>query len=803
MKKIYLIAGITLMCLFALGLTKASFARRSPSGRSRRVLIGFKDGTGPQAAERRRAYIRGRGGRVRRSYRHLPAAAAELSEIQISRLRADPRVAYIEEDGEVHALDTELDDSWGVKHIDAGNVHPNNKGTGINVAIIDTGIDYGHPDLDDNYKSGYDFVNGDNDPMDDHGHGTHCAGIIAAEDNDQGVIGVAPEAFLYAVKVLDSGGSGYLSNVVAGIEWAIENNIDIISMSLGTNYDYQTLREACDKAYAAGIILVAAAGNDYSERRGRERDTVDYPARYDSVIAVGATDETDVKASWSSTGPTLELAAPGVDIYSTYLGNSYATKSGTSMACPHVAGTAALILAGPNGGARTIFQDTADDLGDSGWDIWYGYGLVDAGEAAGVSDTPPELVSIEVSPVTTSIPKGYNQQYIAIGTYSDESISDITTTVVWASSDTGAATIDATGLATGVGEGTTFITASLESVTSNQAELTVEAPILVSISVEPETTSIEIGSIQQYSATGIYSDWSEVEITTTVAWTSSNTGAATIDGTGLATGVGEGATSITASWNIMGIITSNNAELTVTPPPPTLESITVTPADVSIPAGSTRQYTATGIYSDNSTADITVSVTWTSLNESVATINTDGLAAAVAKGNTTITAALGITGSTKLTVTEAPSDVQVFSDSFESSSAWSANWSQDAQNDWRRRTARSYDARYSVEVDGRATDAQLISRDINLQGKTNATITFWWYIESGLDTGECLAFDVSTDDGGWTEKARLRGNVDPENTWHNVSIDVAAINNLRIRFRGTMSSSREDAYVDVVKVIAW
>ena len=231
MKKICLIAGITLLGLLALGLTKASFARRNPSGRSRRVLIGFKDGTGPQAAERRRHYVRERGGRVRRSYRYLPVAAAELSESQISRLRADPRVAYIEEDGEVHAL-AELDDSWGVKHIGAGNVHPNNKGTGIKVAIIDTGINYLHPDLDNNYVEGYDFVNGDDDPMDDHGHGTHCAGIVAAEDNGQGVIGVAPEASLYAVKVLNSGGSGYLSNVVAGIEWAIDNNIDIISMSL-------------------------------------------------------------------------------------------------------------------------------------------------------------------------------------------------------------------------------------------------------------------------------------------------------------------------------------------------------------------------------------------------------------------------------------------------------------------------------------------------------------------------------------------------------------------------------------------
>jgi PKD repeat protein len=152
-----------------------------------------------------------------------------------------------------------------------------------------------------------------------------------------------------------------------------------------------------------------------------------------------------------------------------------------------------------------------------------------------------------------------------------------------------------------------------------------------------------------------------------------------------------------------------------------------------------------------------------------------------------------------------PPEIEVFFDSFESSADWTANWSQDSQNDWRRRTARKKDGKYAAEVDGRATDARLISKVINLQDKTNATITFWWFIESGLDTGEYLAFDVSSDGGPWDEKARLRGNVDAENRWHNISIDVTGINNnnLRIQFRGKMSSSSEDAYVDVVNVIAW
>jgi len=248
-------------------------------------------------------------------------------------------------------------------------------------------------------------------------------------------------------------------------------------------------------------------------------------------------------------------------------------------------------------------------------------------------------------------------------------------------------------------------------------------------------------------------------------------------------------------------------EVTTLPLPPTLVSMVVTPETASTEIGSTQQYTAIGTYSDSSTTDITNDVVWTSSDIGIATFDMSGLAEGTGVGDTEITASLDLVTSNTatLTVTEVPIEKEVFSDSFESSADWTANWSQDSQNDWRRRTSRKKEGNYAAEVDGRATNAQLISIPIDLQGKANATITFWWYIERGLDTGEYLAFDVSTDGGAWIEKAKLRGNVDPENQWHNVSINVTGINNnnLRVRFRGTMSSSREDAYVDVVKVVAW
>jgi subtilisin family serine protease len=253
----------------------------------------------------------------------------------------------------------------------------------VKVAVLDTGIDVKHPDL--RVAGGASFVKGSKSYSDDNGHGTHVAGIIAALDNEIGVVGVAPGAELYAVKVLNKQGSGFISWVVAGIEWSISNEMQVISMSLGSTSDSTTLHDVITLAYSRGIVLVAAAGNS-----GPGENTVEYPAKYGEVIAVGATDADDNVASWSSRGSELELAAPGVSIYSTYKGGTYATLSGTSMACPHVTGTVALILQKnpcltPNE-VRGILRGSAENLGSEGWDSTYRYGLVNAFEA--VENTP-------------------------------------------------------------------------------------------------------------------------------------------------------------------------------------------------------------------------------------------------------------------------------------------------------------------------------------------------------------------------------------------------------------------------------
>lgn len=212
-------------------------------------------------------------------------------------------------------------------------------GEGVKVAVLDTGIDSHHPDLEDNVRGVYNAKSPGAPGKDDNGHGTHVAGIIAAAKNGLGVVGVAPAAEIYGVKIFNRWGNGHLSDIIAGLNWAYENGIRVVNMSFGTSQPSRALEEAVDRCLGAGMVLVAAAGN-------QEKDnSVLYSARYPGVIAVSAIDREGKLASFSSRGPEVTLAAPGVDILSTIPGNRYGTKSGTSMACPHVTGIVALLLA--------------------------------------------------------------------------------------------------------------------------------------------------------------------------------------------------------------------------------------------------------------------------------------------------------------------------------------------------------------------------------------------------------------------------------------------------------------------------
>ena len=244
---------------------------------------------------------------------------------------------------------------WGVSRMFATGAWNIAQGAGVKVAVIDTGVNYNHEDLSANYAGGVNFTyEGDEeDPMDGHGHGTHVAGIIAAARNGKGVVGVAPKAKIYAVKVLTSDGHGDRSAVISGIEWATEHGMNVINMSLGSTQMTVAQRTAIQEATARGIIVVCSAGN-----RG-PTGVMSYPGLFPETIAVAASDKFDKVASFSSRGPEVDVIAPGVRIYSTLHNGEYGYKSGTSMAAPHVSGLAALAISAgnPSKKVRQLIQD--------------------------------------------------------------------------------------------------------------------------------------------------------------------------------------------------------------------------------------------------------------------------------------------------------------------------------------------------------------------------------------------------------------------------------------------------------------
>ena len=443
-----------------------------------------------------------KGAAIRHKFDLIPAYSVSIpNESVLNSIKSDSNVDFTEKVSRVTALEEII--PWGIEAINAPLVWDLVTGEGVKVCVVDTGIDYNHPELDDLYAGGYDFVNLDSDPWDDNGHGTHCAGTVAAESNGIGVIGAAYNATLYACKVLDEEGSGWSDDVLAGVQWAVNNGLDIASMSLGGPSGNPTEEAAYQAAYDAGLLIVCASGNDGI-------GSIDYPARYPSTIAVGSVNMDLNRSDFSQYGPELELVAPGEIVYSTVpLGTGYETSvtqastsyqaismeysgltdddgitatlhycnyginpsdfppgvngnialiqrgsisfaqkatnamnagavaviiynnvphiflgtlgdpgawvpvvsmsnadgealramgtptitfiniagdydynGGTSMACPHVAGTAALVMEADssltNVEVRNIMNNTATDLGDPGWDQYYGYGLVNA-----------------------------------------------------------------------------------------------------------------------------------------------------------------------------------------------------------------------------------------------------------------------------------------------------------------------------------------------------------------------------------------------------------------------------------------
>ncbi|WP_281974549.1 S8 family serine peptidase [Halobacillus litoralis] len=341
---------------------------------SERMMIGFEDSIDERLLEEISA-------EVHHTYEKMNVVSASLEKDKIKELRSHPEVKWLEEDQKVKT--SAQKQTWGYETTKIGQSREwGLAGEGVKVAIVDTGVDSSHPDL--NIKKGVSVLDETDSWQDDNGHGTHVAGVIGAQDNDVGIVGVAPQSEIYAVKALDEEGDGWESEIVAGVEWAIEQKVDIINLSLTSCKPSTGMKQTLERAENAGITVVAASGNGIL-CGGEYLNDVMYPARYESVISVGAVDQKDARALFSYGGESLDFVAPGTSIYSSYITtdkhpDGYRSMNGTSMAAPYVSGVLALTLeAYPHATeeeVKDLLVDRVIDLGEAGKDFDYGYGLV-------------------------------------------------------------------------------------------------------------------------------------------------------------------------------------------------------------------------------------------------------------------------------------------------------------------------------------------------------------------------------------------------------------------------------------------
>ncbi len=359
----------------------------------------------------------------------------------ISAFSRLPNVEFAEPDYLAHAFTTTNDPSlsqqWGMAKIQASNTSGQSAwdittgNPSVKIAILDTGIDHDHEDLSAKVVVNQNFT--DSSSSDDfYGHGTHVAGIAAAATNNSiGVAGVGYNSQLMNVKVLNDSGSGAYSWIANGITWATDNGAKVINMSLGGSSGSTTLQNAVDYAVSHGVVVVAAAGNNGNTARS-------YPGYYSGAIAVAATDVNDAKASWSTYGSWVDVAAPGVDSFSTMPNHAntigptnYGSLSGTSMATPHTAGLAGLIWAtgicATNTCVRSQIETTADPIPGTG-NYWI-HGRINAYKSVGggspsptptptpapsptPSPTPVPSLVMRVSDITMSFTKFFNQRTV-------------------------------------------------------------------------------------------------------------------------------------------------------------------------------------------------------------------------------------------------------------------------------------------------------------------------------------------------------------------------------------------------------
>jgi len=640
-----------------------------PDGAYDGVLVKFK--TGVSQTRMNRAF-RMSGSQQHRTFRSRLVRGLTRARLgrgnslsaTLRNLRSNRDVEYAEPNYILHTYATPNDPRfgslWGMHNtgqtggvvdadIDAPEAWDLQTGGNVIIAVVDTGVDYNHSDLRDNIWNnseeipnngsdddgngfvddvrGWDFANNDNNPMDDNDHGTHLSGSIAASgDNGAGVVGVNWSARIMPLKFMDGTGAGTSADAIAAIEYAVNNGAQVINASWGGGPFSSAMLNAISAANDAGVLFVAAAGNESANND----NTPDYPSGYNlpNVISVAATDDADTLAGFSNFGAnSVDLGAPGVNILSTVRNNGYASFNGTSMAAPYVAGVAALVVANNPGigisALRAALLDNTDAVADLSGRTVTG-GRVNAFKALG-GTTPPPTPVVTVTPDNTSVIVSGSVQFSANGGDAP---------YVWSVADTRVGSISANGNFTGLAVGITRVNATdANGVRSNDATVSVSNTAVISIS--PNTVSLRVGETLTLSASGGNAPYS---------WVSNSPGVVTIGASsGVLTAQNTGATTVTVTDN--SGTTANSGAITVTAAPPV--TVSVSPNTGSLVVGATLQFSANGGSAPYS---------WSVSDDSIARIDSNGVLTGRAAGSVIVTAqdtngAIGNSGT--ITVTAA------------------------------------------------------------------------------------------------------------------------------------------------------
>ena len=539
----------------------------------RQMVIVFEEGLSSSEIQ---TTIHHAGGTVSEIYDDISIVKASLNKESYGILLNNSSIKSIEEDLVVRQSSQFEDYGTGLTNTyDAWN--SGFSGKDIKIAIIDSGI-ANHDDL--RIAGGVSTVNYTSSYSDDSGHGTHVAGIIGGLNNNYGIKGIAFQSDLYAVKALNQKGEAFISDIIEGINWSIENKMDIINMSIGTQQESSAFQSAIDQAYESGLLLVAAAGNDGTPS-GLE-DTVDFPARYSSVIGVAAVDRYSNRADFSSTGKSVEISAPGVRVLSTYLGEQYGYLSGTSMAAPFVTGQLALLKEAyphlSNKELRQVLIDHTTDIGVLGRDSLYGYGLLRASSFMNPIAVRNPIVDISLNSDNIVAHLGEVIQLTATGIYQDGQNKDISDETIWSSSNVTVLTVNQGEIEIN-GYGNSRITASYEGITkfidvyvptpipdpepvieSQPKPMPLPEPIKEPLPIQLSKFEVDklslvgtIGDFMQVNATATFTSGEVIDVNNETAWTSSDNNVATV-AKGLVTFKNYGKTTIKAMYEEQTVV---------------------------------------------------------------------------------------------------------------------------------------------------------------------------------------------------------------------------------------------------------